>query len=389
MKSFKDTFRIAKVLASLFSRSATPGEENDYQDWIAKSPENEEIAKQVLDPTNYEKNKQLLSEFPTREAWEKITPLLGENYSINPFWKKGWLYAAIIILLLVPASYLIYHNSIATDEFEEIAPGRKGADLILADGNTLNISLDAYNKLEHSMQVFIINKEGINYQTPKNRPQIKERTNTLLTQQGMECNITLSDGTKIHLNAQSRLTYPVCFSGENRVVHVEGEAYFDIVHDSEHPFIVQTPNTSIQVTGTSFNVRAYNDEPIESTTLVSGAIKINCGKEEIDLTPNQQFVYDKKSHQTSLSDVNTELYTSWKSGAFIFMNVPLDNIMSYLSKWYGFSYSFDDADTKDIRIGAYLNRYESMNPIIDMIKSLNLVDIKQKGSVLHISKKQE
>lgn len=389
MKSFKDTFRIAKVLASLFTRSTTPGEENDYQDWIAKSPENEEIAKQVLDPTNYEKNKQLLSEFPTREAWEEITPLLGENYSINPFWKKGWLYAAIIILLLVPASYLIYHNSIATDEFEEIAPGRKGADLILADGNTLNISLDAYNKLEHSMQVFIINKEGINYQTPKNRPQIKERTNTLLTQQGMECNITLSDGTKIHLNAQSRLTYPVCFSGENRVVHVEGEAYFDIVHDSEHPFIVQTPNTSIQVTGTSFNVRAYNDEPIESTTLVSGAIKINCGKEEIDLTPNQQFVYDKKSHQTSLSDVNTELYTSWKSGAFIFMNVPLDNIMSYLSKWYGFSYSFDDATTKNIRIGAYLNRYESMNPIIDMIKSLNLVDIKQKGSVLHISKKQE
>lgn len=389
MKSFKDTFRIAKVLASLFTRSITPGEENDYQDWIAKRPENEEIAKQVLDPTNYEKNKQLLSEFPTREAWEKITPLLGENYSINPFWKKGWLYAAIIILLLVPASYLIYHNSIATDEFEEIAPGRKGADLILADGNTLNISLDAYNKLEHSMQVFIINKEGINYQTPKNRPQIKERTNTLLTQQGMECNITLSDGTKIHLNAQSRLTYPVCFSGENRVVHVEGEAYFDIVHDSEHPFIVQTPNTSIQVTGTSFNVRAYNDEPIESTTLVSGAIKINCGKEEIDLTPNQQFVYDKKSHQTSLSDVNTELYTSWKSGAFIFMNVPLDNIMSYLSKWYGFSYSFDDATTKNIRIGAYLNRYESMNPIIDMIKSLNLVDIKQKGSVLHISKKQE
>lgn len=389
MKSFKDTFRIAKVLASLFTRSATPREENDYQDWIAKSPENEEIAKQVLNPTNYEKNKQLLSEFPTREAWEKITPLLGDNYSMNPFWKKGWLYAAIIILLLIPASYLIYYNNISTDEFEEIAPGTKGADLILADGNTLNISLDAYNKLEHSMQVFIINKEGINYQTPKNRPQIKERTHTLLTQQGMECNITLSDGTKIHLNAQSRLTYPVCFSGENRVVHVEGEAYFDIVHDSEHPFIIQTPNTSIRVTGTSFNVRAYNDEPVESTTLVNGSIKITCRGEETDLTPNQHFVYDKKSHLTSLSDVNTELYTSWKSGAFIFMNVPLDNIMSYLSKWYGFSYNFDDAATKDIRIGAHLNRYESMNPIIDMIKSLNLVDIKQKSGVLHISKKQE
>ncbi len=388
MESLKETFKIAKVLASLFTRSSTPGEEKDYHDWIAESEENERIAKQVLNPENYEENKLLLSEFPSREAWGKISPLLGNNYSTNSFSKKGWLYAAIIILLLIPASYLIYNN-IASEEIKEISPGKRGANLILADGNTLDISPETYNKLEYSMQVFIINKEGINYQTPKNKPQIKASTNTLLTQQGMECNITLSDGTKIHLNAQSRLTYPICFSGENRVVHVEGEAYFDVAHDSERPFIVKTPHTSIEVTGTSFNVRAYNDESIESTTLVSGGIKIACGKKEVELTPNQHFVYNKASRQTSLEDVNTELYTSWKSGAFIFMNIPLDNIMSYLSKWYRFNYTFDDEFAKDIRIGAYLNRYESMNPIIDMIKSLNLVDIKQQDKMLHISKKQK
>ncbi|GAE82461.1 hypothetical protein JCM10512_664 [Bacteroides reticulotermitis JCM 10512] len=139
-------------MASLFTRSSTPGEEKDYHDWIAESEENERIAKQVLNPENYEENKLLLSEFPSREAWGKISPLLGNNYSTNSFSKKGWLYAAIIILLLIPASYLIYNN-IASEEIKEISPGKRGANLILADGNTLDISPETYNKLEYSMQV--------------------------------------------------------------------------------------------------------------------------------------------------------------------------------------------------------------------------------------------
>ena len=78
---------------------------------------------------------------------------------------------------------------------------------------------------------------------------------------------------------------------------------------------------------------------------------------------------------------------SWESGSFIFKNIPLESVMSYLSKWYGFKYTFEDDAVKQVKIGAYLNRYANMNPIIDMIKELNLVDIKQREGVLHISYK--
>ena len=109
-------------------------------------------------------------------------------------------------------------------------------------------------------EVFVIDSKGINYQIPANKPQSKrnQKHTAHTAWDGMSHH--LSDGTKVHLNAESQLTYPVCFSNEQRIVQIEGEAYFDVAPDKEHPFIVQTPHTSIRVTGTSFNVRAYADE---------------------------------------------------------------------------------------------------------------------------------
>ena len=258
--------------------------------------------------------------------------------------------------------------------------------MTLSNGTTFNLFDNILP--EGATEVFIIDSKGINYQTPANNPKVKDIKNTLRTLHGMECHIVLSDGTKVHLNAESQLTYPICFNDNERIVQVEGEAYFDVAPDKTHPFIVQTPHTSIQVTGTSFNVRAYADEEVESTTLVSGAVKINSENDVFELIPNQHYTYNKSTNTNIVTNINTDLYTSWKSGSFIFLNIPLENVMSYLSKWYGFQYSFKDETAKQVRIGAYLNRYENMNPIIDMIKGLNLVNIKQREGILHISYKQ-
>lgn len=299
--------------------------------------------------------------------------------------EKSLKYAALILLLLVPASYFIYHW-ISEETISDITPGTLGGELILSDGKSFNLSDN--NLPENAVRAFVIDSKGINYQIPANKPQVKEIQNTLRTLQGMECLITLSDGTRVHLNAETRLTYPVCFSSKERIVQIEGEAYFDVAPDKEHPFIVKTSHTSIRVTGTSFNVRAYADEDTESTTLISGTVRINSRNEEFELVPNQHYTYNKNTGTNTVANVNTDLYTSWESGSFIFLNVPLENVMSYLSKWYGFQYSFEDEAAKQARIGAYLNRYANMNPIIDMITELNLVNIKQREGILHISYKQ-
>lgn len=386
MNSFKENFRIAKFLASLFTHSSIPEEEKAYREWINENPEHQKLAKRILNEETYEKNTQLIKSFSSQKAWDKIYPLLGgEKASGFLSWRKSLKYAALILLLIIPASYLIY-NWVAREPIGEIAPGTHGGELTLSNGNTFNLFDNVLP--EGAAEMFIIDSKGINYQTPANKPKVKEIKNTLRTLHGMECHIVLSDGTKVHLNAESKLTYPICFNDKERIVQVEGEAYFDVAPDKAHPFIVQTPHTSIRVTGTSFNVRAYADEEVESTTLVSGAVKINSGNETYQLVPNHHYTYNKKTHANTVTNVNTELYTSWESGSFIFLNVPLENVMSYLAKWYGFKYTFEDETAKQVRIGASLNRYENMNPIIDMITELNLVNIKQREGILHISYKQ-
>lgn len=386
MNSFKENFRIAKFLASLFTHSAIPEEEKAYREWINENPEHQKLAKRILNEETYEKNTQLIKSFSSQKAWDRIYPRLGgEKASGFLSWRKSLKYAALILLLIIPASYLIY-NWVAGEPIGEITPGTHGRELTLSNGNTFNLFDNALP--EGAAEIFIIDSKGINYQTPANKPKVKEIKNTLRTLHGMECHIVLSDGTKVHLNAESQLTYPICFNNKERIVQVEGEAYFDVAPDKAHPFIVQTPHTSIRVTGTSFNVRAYADEGVESTTLVSGAVKINNENEDYELLPNQHFLYDKNSQKGIVSNVNAELYTSWESGSFIFINIPLENVMSYLSKWYGFKYTFEDDAAKQVKIGAYLNRYANMNPIIDMIMELNMVDIKQREGVLHIAYKQ-
>lgn len=386
MNSFRDKFKIAKVLASLFTHSATPDEEKAYRVWLDESPEHRKMAERILNQETYEKNNLLLRDFPSQQAWEKIYPLLGEEKPVRRFsWGRSLKYAALILLLLLPASYLIY-NWVGEEPIDVIAPGVSGGEVVLSNGNTLRIPDGALP--EGATEIFIIDSKGINYHTPDNKPQVKEFKNTLRTLQGMECSITLSDGTKVHLNAESQLTYPVCFSSKERIVQIEGEAYFDVAPDKEHPFIVQMLHGSVRVTGTSFNVRAYPDEKTECITLISGSVTISSEDKEFSLIPGQHYIFDKTSGKESVTDVNTELYTSWQSGSFVFLNVPLEDIMSYLSKWYGCKYVFNDEAAKNVKIGGYLNRYKNMNPIINMIKGTNHVDIKQQDGVLHISHKQ-
>lgn len=385
MHSFKDKFKIAKVLASLFTHSAIPEEEKTYRAWLEESPEHQEIAERILNKETYERNNRLMKDFPSQQGWEKIYPLLGEEPSFHRFsWRRTLKYAALILLLIIPSSYLIYNwVQMAEEPFDVIAPGVRGGEVILSDGNTLRIP-DGFLP-EGATEVFIIDSLRISYHTPANKPLAEEQKNVLRTLHGMEYSIILSDGTSIHLNAETKLTYPVCFNGKQRIVQMEGEAYFDVAPDKEHPFIVQMPHNSIKVTGTSFNVRAYPDEQTECITLTSGSVTVDNEKEQFNLTPGQQFIYHKASGRDSIAEVDTTLYTSWQSGMFTFKGATLEEVMSYISKWYGCQYTFNNEKARKMKVGCSLNRYENMSPIIDAIKNLDNIDVKQRNGVLHIS----
>ena len=134
------------------------------------------------------------------------------------------------------------------------------------------------------------------------------RYDTLVIPRGSEYSIVLADGTKVFLNASSEIYYPVVFPGDKREVGLKGEAYFEVAKDEHRPFFVQTGDVRIRVLGTSFNVTSYPEHEKIETTLEQGRIQITNGKEQVDVVPGKQVVYDKKNSQFKMRSVDTKLY---------------------------------------------------------------------------------
>jgi transmembrane sensor len=141
----------------------------------------------------------------------------------------------------------------------------------------------------------------------------------------------LSDGTHIWLNAASSVTYPIAFAGKDRSIKITGEAYLEVAKDRQRPFIVDVDGRStVQVLGTSFNIKAYADEAGIQTTLMEGSLKIGGHL----IKPNQQMQIDKLGDYKLLDDVDPEPVLAWKNGIFNFKNADLQTVMRELGRWY-------------------------------------------------------
>lgn len=164
---------------------------------------------------------------------------------------------------------------------------------------------------------------------------------------GMIGSTLLPDGTKIWLNSSSRLTYPSSFSGSTREVTLDGEAYFKVTQNAEKPFIVHTGNSSIKVVGTEFNVDAYKSNGFIATTLVNGSIEFNYKSEDnishtIQVKPNEQVYYDKKTSRTNLGETYIPKDIAWKNGQIVLKDTPLSDIVWILSKRFNVEFVIKD-----------------------------------------------
>ena len=193
------------------------------------------------------------------------------------------------------------------------------------------------------------------------------------TRMGTRTNLLLPDGTSVWLNAGSVLTYPSTFSGPNREVTLEGEAFFDVAKNATHPFIVHASTVNIRVLGTSFDVKAYAQDKTMETTLIKGSIEVTYRKARIVLKPNQKLVVAKEEDTTYLnaapgrrtlkegeSQVNilkptyeartgAIIETSWTDNKLIFQDEAFGDLATQMERWYGVTVTFDRPALRDLR----------------------------------------
>ena len=208
--------------------------------------------------------------------------------------------------------------------------------------------------------------------------------NQLIIPYGKTSEIFLSDGTKVWLNAGSRLVYPDFFNDKNREVFLVGEAFFDVEHDKNHPFIVQTTDIRIKVLGTQFNVSAYPSDNIIETVLTEGKVRLeqnNSGllSETTDLEPRQLAKFNKKTRETKLVTVDTDNYTLWKEGVFKFEGTHLCRIVKKLERFYNIRFYYDDPLQGSIKISGKLDLNEDREEIINRLAAAASVKIVKKG----------
>ena len=180
------------------------------------------------------------------------------------------------------------------------------------------------------------------------------------------------------------MRYPVVFREGERVVELEGEAYFEVAKDEMRPFIVRMNGSEIKVTGTSFNARAYGNEDEVVTTLVEGRVEVNGRK----IVPGEQARCEVNTGNLTVKTVDVNRFIAWKEGYFVFRNERLEDVMKTLARWYGVEYHFLDEQSKNVRIGARFGRYDDMTPIIEMLRQTELVNVLQTNCSLYISQKK-
>jgi transmembrane sensor len=252
-----------------------------------------------------------------------------------------WIGSAAAVLLLLAGLY--YYRSGNAEPVQpvvqmpvtDVAPGTNGAVLTLSNGQKIQLdSLHNGNIGKEGNATITKENGGIVYAPGwvKNGELVY---NTLTTPRAYQYQLTLPDGSRVWLNAESSIVYPTAFAGNERVVTVTGETYFEVVENKQHPFFVQYGTRRVEVVGTHFNVNAYPEETDSRVTLLQGAVKIHTGNNAGVLKPGQQAIINKANETIRITnEVDTDQVMAWKNGHFDFRETDLKTLMRQLMRWY-------------------------------------------------------
>jgi ferric-dicitrate binding protein FerR (iron transport regulator) len=187
---------------------------------------------------------------------------------------------------------------------------------------------------------------------------------------GINTKIVLSDSTVVHLGPGSSLRYPAAFRGPKREIILNGEAYFEVSKDKEHPFIVQTAHIDIRVLGTRFNVKAFSEDSNFVTTLMEGSVGIS-GKHQseteapLKLKPNQQAIYDHKTGKIQLREVDASLYSEWKDGRTYFENETFASIVEDIERKYNVIIKINYEELKNEKFSGLIDKRKTVYQLLD------------------------
>lgn len=390
-----DKNNIYKVIISVLSGEASDEETSLLTKWLEESNANR---------VEFEKVKQLYTslcmsrkaeKYDVDLAWEKIHPKL-QNRKKTLLIRSSLKYAMLILIVISISVYFLYDPIEKQEVYSEVLT----IDSVKVKPSQPTLYLDNGEEITLSDRSFTLEKNDITIRNEENSKLVYEEktdgkdeknivNSHLVIPKNTTYQLVLSDGTQVWLNSETELYYPSQFIGQSREVRLIGEAFFDVASDGGKPFIVSTDDLSVKVLGTSFNISCYREEPIVNTTLVNGLVSIQTknGK-STELLPSEQFAYNKDTDLTTKEIVDTDLYTSWTIGKYIFKNTSLREIITKLQRWHDLSIVFEDESLIDKRFTFTVDRETAIDQLLEVLSFTSEIKFSKKDSVIFVKKER-
>ena len=351
-------------------------EEEKLDAWLQESEENRELYDSIdrIDPA------ELNEYYPNTDI----------EYQLSRFHKKRklttrsiawrWSAAAVIVLACGISFYLMDKTEPIVSSPVKSLPG--GVSLVLSDGRQIDLSTTTRpDTLERGSAIANVQQNTLVYSPSDTAREVKH--NTLIVPRGTSFHLVLSDGTRVWLNADSKITYPVTFTGNTREVQLEGEAFFDVKRNEQAPFTVNTAQLDIRVLGTKFNVNTFADNGYVSAALVEGSVEISSKTgTQRRLIPGQVATIDTMG-RIQVTDMELKPYTAWIDDMFCFRNAPLSEILKQVERYYNVKVVYN-ADYREEYYTGDIYRNKPLQTLLDVLEMTIPVKFELLDQVIYI-----
>lgn len=302
----------------------------------------------------------------------KFWPWLATAAAMVAVVALAWFFTSKVDSRNVDKNQLVINN--------EILPGKNGATVTMSDGKVIHLSDSKNSIVLETQRMYYDDGSPIDSVAVESMKEV-----VVKTRNGQSYKFTLPDGSSVWLNASSVLTIPMDRFGEKqRTVALEGEAYFEIMKNKSLPFIVKSKAQHIEVLGTHFNVNAYKDEALVTTTLLEGSVRLVNNDSQHMLRPGEQAVNTGKSINIKTVDVNKAV--DWINGDFNFEHTDFRIVMREIARWYDVDVIYDKSVPNDIRSGGWISRNTKLSVVLRAIEKSGQVHFKIDGRRIYVIK---
>lgn len=377
--------RIHELIIKYLEENLSLNEARELDHWIHASPNNKALFEELTNPG---KLRRLLNEWQESEKYLQSRGIISEETKIISFQNRRrrnfWIAAASITFLITTCAYLYFRSDAGKKQIEitttspVILPANGNAILTLSNGKQLILENLADGELK-GQEASAIYKSGEKLSYTGGSPNGEIAFNTISTAKGKQYQVQLSDGSRIWMNAQSSMTFPVSFPENERIIEVEGEIYLEVAKNVNKPFKVKANNTVVEVKGTHFNVSAYKEDDQVQVTLIEGSVLVSTASRHVILQPSEQSITNRSGHIEKNEDANVQQAIAWTRGEFYFHDTTLGSIFREISRWYDIQLRVEGVDLNK-RLVARISRNSSLDEVLNILSATDLVHFKRENN---------